>query len=234
MALDIKALVQLDIAGASVWATDKTGEYSTPDNEGGNGTPNPDLSDRALAVVAVYNDPTAPSNLAIATDVIYDNAAANNKETSFEFTYNLDGWHTVTLFNMPVSNDGVSDLESNSLSVEDYFYYTGTSAVCKLLTLDPTWEEVTDYSDMVGDGSVAQVSCERLFMAKLAVKKKEIYWDYREARDKKGECKETNILFRVLTDIRHDMEGAFDAFWSGLKVQAHDIVESLMKKHKIT
>lgn len=239
MALDLKVLVQLDIQGGSVWITDKTGEYDAVSNVGGWGDASTkDLNKSALVVVAVYNAET-PSNLApVGADVIFDSGALNTKETTFELTYGTDGWHSVALFRLPVTADGASSLttlDAEALDIGDYFYDDATSTVNIVTATSPiAFTEVTDFSVMIADINTAQEVCERLFMVKLAIKKKEIYWDYKTARDTKGQCKETDNLFRKLLDLRFDMEGAFDAFWSGLKVEAHDVTESLLKQHKIT
>jgi hypothetical protein len=231
MALNPKVLVQPDIQGQNIWMTNKTGVYADPNNLGGFGTPNYDLNTLAVAAVMVYNS-TVPVVLPpIGLAIKFNGSAANTDEDYFEWLYSHDGWHTTALFLLPVSADGITDLNSNGLSEGSYFYYTANSKLCQLVNGTPV--EVTDYSLLIDDASVIQVKCERMFMCAAAVAKKNMYRDYRISRDTKGECRETDDLFRSLTELRHDLEGVYDAFWSGMMTDAHSKAESLTKQYDL-
>lgn len=232
MALDPKILLQPDILGASLWMTNKTGAYVTTTNEGGFGSPNPALNTMALAAVIVYNAATASQLVVKGLAVKYNAAAADTDEDYFEFTYGLDGWHTAVMFVLPVSNDGVNDLNSNVLVEGDYFYYLTTSKVCVLTAGVPV--EVTDYSVMIDDAGLVQIKCERLYMVDSAVKLKDLYREYKILRDTRGQCKETEVSWRKHWDLFFQVVQAYNAFWSGLMTEAHDIAETIIKEYKLT
>jgi len=235
MPLGPKVQIQQDILGTSVWVTDKTG-VQDPNNTGGWGTPNPDINVSALGIY-IQRNTLVPAKLAnISAQVVFDAGAANTKVNTFELTYLGDGHHTITMFRFRVSNDQVNDLEGVALAEGDYYWYTTTSELRRIVLGVGT--VVTDLSAIVGNTNVPQVTCELIFFVDLSKKSNEIYWDYKELRGSnvplKNQKGETKTKFEELLVLREDLTGADWAFHSGLLLQSQDIVDTLITDKEIT
>ena len=233
MALGLKILIQVDISGGSLWFTDKTGEYDLTTNDTGWGAPNKELSESALVWSVVRNAMAGDEKVSpVSFDVFYDNIAGNTDETIVEFAYGLDGWYTITMFRLPVSNNNLDIIGGGTLVEGDYYYSTLTSVVSQLISGSPV--VVTDFEAMVGDVDITQVTCEEIFYSKLAIKANDLYKVYQAIRDTKGgEYKESRNALLDVTDLREDIRGADYAFRSGLTTQAQDIIETALTRYDI-
>lgn len=242
MALALKVLIQQDISGGSIWLTDKTGEYASPDNEGGwgaAGTPNPDLGDSALVFSVVRNTQAGKEKVSpVSSGVYFNDAALNTDEITFEFRYLMDGWHSISFFRLPVSADGVNTEEGGVLSDLDYYYDNapGNNEVRQLDAGETLgYKVIDDYEEMIDNVDIVQITCEEMFYNKLAIKKNDLYKSYRDTRDKKGgQYKETRNYLEYVLDIHEDIRGADYAFRSGLMTEAQDIIETAVTRYKIT
>jgi hypothetical protein len=233
MALGLKILIQVDISGGSLWFTDKTGEYDVTTNDTGWGAATKELSESALVWSVVRNAMAGDEKISpVSFDVSYDDGAGNADETIVEFAYGLDGWYTITMFRLPVSNNNSDIIGGGTLSEEDYYYDTQTGLVSQLISAAPV--VVDDFEVMVGNVDVVQVTCEEIFYSKLAIKTNDLYKIYQAIRDTKGgDYKESRNALAEVTDIREDIRGADYAFRSGLTTQAQDIIETALTRYDI-
>lgn len=240
MALGLKLLIQQDITGRSIWLTDKTGTYDVTTNPTGWGVENLAEQDQSALVFHVIRNAEAGAEdvSAVSVDAYHNNLAADDDEATVEFNYLMDGWHTLTFFRLPVSDTGVNTIDTTpvALSEGDYFYYTGGSNANQVhKKVGSNNVLVTDYSEMIGNGDIVQVTCEAIFYNKIAIKANDKYKEYRDERDKRGrDSKNAVKLLHDVLDLREDIRGADYAFRSGLTTQAQDIIETTIDEYDIT
>jgi len=227
MALSMKQQVLLDNVVETIFQIDKTGEYSSPDNEGGYGTPNPELNQSALLALCFYKSSNGEVECeAIGGNLKYNPAAANTDETEFKFQYVNDGWYDHYLFWLAVSNDGSTDLTGRTLDEEEYFYYQG--ALYQIQTATPVLIE--DATVVRDQETIVKVLCERFWTGKLKVQRNNYYKTFAQTRT--GAC-DDNPSFQKTRILSEDIATAITTFRSGLKVEAQDQVETLLDIHDL-
>ena len=233
MALMLKLEVALDIQGEFVWLTDKTGAYDASSNDGGYGSPNEELANGGLVFYVVRNEdpilvlePTVPG-----ADVFHDNSAANDDETTVQFTLDEDGWYTLNLFYLPVTTDGVTYLNGNPVNDQDYFIQD-ISGLTVRQQQGASSVVITDYELLKNDINVVQVNCEDLLYPDLSIQKHRLYQEYAVTRD--TQCDDPNKLLRRSSKLLEDLAGAEYAFRGGRTSEAHAVIDQLLKEQGIT
>ena len=230
MALKLTFQIQIDADGESLWITDKTGAYDATDNEGGWGTPNPELNETALAVLVQRSDADGLINLSpVSTDVQYNSGASNTDETIFQLLLGRDGRHLAYMFALPVSNDGATIIVSGTpLAEGDYFYWTTNNAVYKIESGSPV--VVEDYSEMIDNVNIVQTLCQELILPDLTRKKHELYREYKDPRSKR--CND-DATFQQVMLLQQDIQGADYSFRSGLTTQSEEIIDTLLHEYEL-
>jgi len=160
---------------------------------------------------------------------VYDPSAANTKETRLEFAFSMDGHLKIVIFRLPVSLDGSTKVEGSSLSEGEFFYWNNDDLIWQIESGTPVAKEL---SELIGDSSVVQSTCEDLVFPKLAIKYNTDYTEYMEERDD-DDCDDAETLFQNLLHFRLDLAGAKYRFKNGSVGSAEDIIESLLKKHDL-
>ncbi len=231
MPLVLKYKTQIDISAEFLWVTDKTGEYSSPDNEGGWGNPNQELNQSALLTLINLKHSTGDIPLMpVGVQVKFSAASVNSQETMFQFNYESDGYHDMYLIRLPVSNDGLITLEGIGLSEGDYFYYTAQDDIYQIVNLFPVLVE--DYNVILDDiSNQINTRCQEIFLGLLSVQRSELYLKYRE--DRNEGCNVDN-QFDTLRMLTEDLIGADYTFRSGLTTQAEDQTETLLDEYDVT
>jgi hypothetical protein len=228
MAYQQKQLLQVNVAADRLWSTDKTGAYVASYNEGGWGAPNPVLSQSAVLFLVIRKGDTDTLLEAVGTRLFYDAAALNTYENKCESVYTRDGWHRSVIFQLDASLDGVT-LAKDGLTIpnDSYFYYNG--AIFHKVDGESTEVEEEDYLDLIDDEEIVQDFAENIFFSKLSVKYNTLYKEYVAARDCKND--DAEYLYRQVNDLRLNLESAYNLFWSGLCVEANDLIQSLYDKY---
>jgi hypothetical protein len=238
MPLTIKFKTQQDRGAERLWLTDLTGEYVVVDNEGGYGiagTPNTDLSQLCLVAIVQRNFSEGTQLLEpVGTLTSYSATALNTDSAVFELVYINDGWHSMNLVALPVSNNQIDDLEGNSLAVGDHYYLPADSSVYIKVSvptpaLDTVVEEA-DYASILDQVGIITTRCEDMFLSSLSIERENIYQSYRATR--KGKC-EPNSKFNDVRELTEDIISADLTFRSGLMVQAQDQVELVLDERNL-
>lgn len=231
MPLQLKVATQLGILGETLNVINRTGAYS-PSNEGGFGDVNPSLNQSALAVYVERSSLGVVERLhPVSTDELFNNAAANDDETTLEMQFGKDGNHKAYLFYLPVSQNGITTLEGDVISVGQYFYWDGNNAnptrTYQLLASGPAW--IANKGLMVGDSSVIQAFCQELIHPALTVKKNDLYKEFVHQRD--NGCDDLTPFRNANLDLGEDLKGASASFYSGLTTEAERQINNLLEKH---
>lgn len=227
MALQLKQQVLLDNIVETIFQVDKTGEYSSPNNEGGYGSPNPELNQSAILALCFYRASDGEEECgAIGGNLKYNPIASNDEELEFQFRYINDGWYDHYLFWLAVSTDGSTDLTGRTLDEEEYFYYQGTIHQIQ----GGNAVEVEDYSVLRDQETNTRILCERFWTGNLKVKRNNYYKSFADARE--GAC-DDNPSFRKTRILSEDIATAITTFRSGLKVEAQKQAETLLDIHDI-
>lgn len=230
MPVQPKQLLQTNRDADRLWSTDKTGAYNAVTNTGGWGDPNAELNESALLFVAVRKGSTESFLSAVGTQVFNDPAAINSFENACEFVLSEDGHHRVYLFQLDVSEDGVTLLKDGStIAEEGYFYYEGD--VCQKIDGEVTIIEAEDYGDLIGNENIVNDYAENIFYPNLMMKLQSLVQTYIGYREK-NQVEEEEYFKRLARDLRDDLESAYNLFWSGLTIQANSLVESLTNKYR--
>lgn len=231
MALTLaKPKYQISVDATQIFVTDITGQYDAVTNEGGWGAPNPELSESAVAMYVARVLDGVETEMSPATSfAVYDPGAANTKETKLEFAFSMDGHLKIVIFRLPVSLDGSTKVEGGSLGEGEFFYWNNGDLIWQIVSGAPVVKEL---SELIGEVSVVQSTCEDLVFPKLAIKYNTDYTEYMEERDD-DDCDDAETLFDNLVHFRVDLAGAKYRFKNGSVGSAEDIIESLLKKHDI-
>lgn len=231
MPVSLKVKYAVSVDSKTLRVTDITGEYSAT-NLGGWGTVNEELNQTAL-VFAVKRKASEGDEFMspVTTQIVFDDAAANNAEKSVDFTYSNDGVLEVSLLVIPASTDGINFLAGGAIQEGDYFYWSNNGTyIWRLVEGEPV--AVTDVNTLVGlTGEINQVTEQDILMPQLAVEKQKLYKQYRLERDK--ECDDAIKIFNELLRLSQNIQGAIYAFYSGLTVEAQDQVESLLEEYQL-
>jgi len=237
MALEQSGLPQLSQDGKYAWYTDKTGEFNVDSNPGGWGAPNFNLNQSALLAFAYRMSNPKAKLVPVGSQIKYSASYTNDQELQFQFDYLNDGYHQFYSCRLMASSDDVQSLDSTPIvfTEGDIWYNTVTGEVKQLtaggiVTLDL---DDTDVLDAIYESdSVNALLCEIMFYGKLAIKKNEKYTLMREAR-RLEDKKQVTKLREDGTDIMYGMAQAQYQFAFGLKIEAHDTVESLLDDFNI-
>ena len=230
MALTIKFKTQADRQAERLWITDLTGEYNEETNQGGYGNPNTNLSAICLLAVIQRNASYGLETLEfVPQPFIYNPNAANDLQTVFEAIYINDGWHTMNLIALPVSNNGDVDLQGNTILEGQNFYWSQFQCIFLKGRLNVNLP-VEDYAAVLEQDDLVTTKCEYFFMSKALVYREEQYIDYRKIR--KGVC-EPNSVFNEMREITEDVISSDLTFRSGLMVQAQDQAETLIDEKNL-
>ena len=228
MALVAKFKLQLDVLGESIWAVLQTGQYDPIANLGGFGDPNEDLNTLAIMALAYkLNSDGVKENLeAVGSYLNHDNGAANTDELDIQFKYLQDGRHFVYFFILPVSTDGINDLNANPLNINDYFYQSG-----KLYLMTGSGPvEVLDVFTYLDDENIDEptASCEEFYLSNLIKFNAKQYVKYIEQRN--GPVSE-DPLWEKIRMLKDDIKSTDTVFRVGNQLVASQIVESLLKEN---
>lgn len=230
MALVLKFKTQINVDADRLFITNLTGEYATPDNEGGFGTPNENLNELCLLAIIQRNASTGAESLEpIGNPFSYNPTAANDFENVFEFEYINDGWHTMDLIVLPVSVNQNTDLLGATINIGDNFYYTVTSKIHIKTGVDAS-EEVADLTTVLDQAGITKSRCEDMFLGTLSVERENQYISYRKTRS--GVC-QPDAKFNAMRELTEDIISADLTFRSGLTVQSQDQVEVLLDEQNV-
>ncbi len=240
MALELKNKYQVSIDATKIVVTDITGAYAATTNEGGWGAPNPELDTMCVFAVVIRKDSAGDQQMVPLTNqFVQDPTALNTKETAFEFTHLNDGVIEVTVGALRASDGdnavGTAYLSGGVVALGDYFYYNGSVWFANPAPDpgDPTIQEVTDYSVLLENTDIIdQVICYDIAFPRLAIEKQKLYKKYRVARETK--CENPIPLWDELLNLSQDLQGASYAYYSTLKIEAQDQIESLIDKYQLT
>lgn len=211
--------------------TDITGEYSAA-NLGGWGAPNVELAESAVWAVVIRKASTGDELLTpVLTNFVYDPAAANDKETSIEFDYLNDGHLETYMGRLPVSLDGTTYVTGGVIGEGEYFYWSSEGNYAWKLTegVAVALESLVELTE--NEGSITQDFCEELIPARIAIELQTLYKKYRLNRDTK--CDDAEEIFQELLKLQQDIQGAFYAFHSDLKVEAQAQIEDKLDEYKL-
>lgn len=225
-----KPKYQISVDATRLFVTDITGQYDAVTNPTGWGAPNSELSESAVVMyVARVLDGVETEMTPVGNIAVYDSGAANSKETKLEFVFSMDGHLKIVIFRLPVSLDGSTKVEGGNLEEGEFFYWSNGDIIWQIESGVPVAKEVTD---LIGEVSVVQSTCEDLVFPKLAIKYNTDYTEYMEERDD-DDCDNAETLFQNLLHFRLDLAGAKYRFKNGSVGSAEDIIESLLKKHDL-
>jgi len=231
MALVIKSENLSNRAADRLWITERSGLYDAIDNPGGWGAPNPDQDVSAFVAIAIRKASVADEMLLpVSSAAFFNPTAGNSDEHSTEFYYINDGVYDFYLIRLPVSNDGVTDLESNALGEGDYFYLTGSNDIYQRTgsqnVLVPDYRVLIDISQ----SNVIQNYCQNYYGGQQTIARQQKYREYKIARQ--GKMAEKPIFFdcyeRTLEIISQEY-----SFRSGLLIDAQNQVETALDEYDI-
>jgi hypothetical protein len=222
-----KYAVTIDVSKLVV--TDITGAYDASTNPGGWGGTN-QLDESAVWAVVTRKASTGDEFFEpVASQIIFDNAALNTKETEFEFEFINDGVLEVVLGMLKASTDGINYAGGGAIGEGEIFYWSNAGTlIWKMVSGTP---EVVEINDLVGDDNVVQTLASDILLPRLAVQKQALYKEYTIKRDTR--CDDAQELFDELQKLSQDIQGAIYAYYSGLTVQAQDQVETMLDRYKL-
>jgi hypothetical protein len=228
MAQTIKPDYSVAITGTSLFVKDKSGAYDAIDNPGGWGAPNPEIAESCVFAAVIRKASSGDEYLVgVSPDRVFDPLALNTKETLFEFTYKNDGAHEIYIGRLPVSDDGSNLINSAGTIPEDtFFYWDG-----KFWQLVDSVAVEKQMVDLINEPTVVQGLCEDIIACRLAIQKQSLYKDYRKNRELN--CDDAEPIFQELLKLREDIQGSVYAYYSGLKIEAQDQIESLLDKYQL-
>jgi len=233
MALEFKIESKIDGSGNPLYLTDKTGAYVVTDNEGGWGAPNPERSLNALMAIVekiVHVDGEPNTFLSpITNQIVYNPALTNTSETNFQFQMGVDGGHIQYFLLIPVSSDGITTLEGDTILENWYFYMTDGFIYQKNSVGDNV--VVDDYSVLVDPTNTfapEQANCQRMWTPKLNIKEGKIYNDYRLAREN---CEDQRDVLLEGIELGYNVKHANGLFYQGLQLEAEDVIETQRERY---
>ena len=233
MALEFKIEVKIDGSGNPIYQTDKTGAYDVTDNEGGWGAPNPERNLNALMAIVekiVHEDGQPNTFLTPLTNqIVYNPSIDNSYETAFQFQIGNDGGHIHHFLLLPVSTDGITTLEGNTIQENEYFYMTDGFVYQKELGGNNV--VVDDYSVLVDPANLnkpVQANCQKLWSPQLNIKEGTIYNEYRIAREN---CDDQREMLLDGIELGYNVKHANGLFYQGLQLEAEDVIETQLEKY---
>ena len=233
MALEFKIETKIDSSGNPLYLTDKTGAYVVTDNEGGWGAPNPERNLNALMAIVekiIHVDGEPNTFLSPVTNqIVYNGSIDNTYETSFQFTMGSDGGYIHYFLLLPVSTDGITTLEGDTILENWYFYMTDGNVYQKDSVGDNI--VVDDYSVLIDTSNAnrpTQANCQKMWTPKLAVKEGSVYNEYRQAR---RDCDNEQEILLEGIEIGYNVKHANGLFYQGLQLEAEDVIETELEKY---
>jgi hypothetical protein len=227
--MSLKTLVHRPVDKYRV--TDTTGQYGTA-NLGGWGDPNVELSESAIWAIVIRKASTGDELLTpVLSNFVYDPTAANDKQTSIEFNYLNDGHLESYMGQLPVSLDGDTYVSGGTIGEGEYFYWSSgdTFAWKREGGVNIAVESLAELIE--NEGIVTQTFCEELIPARIAIELQSLYKKYRLQRDTK--CDDAEQVFQQLLKLQQDVQGAFYAFHSDLKVEAQTQIEDKLAEYQL-
>lgn len=211
----------IDSDGDVLYINDKTGEYDATSNAGGYGTPNEDLNDLCLALYVVRDDETPVNPSFAGTDqFVYDDVAANTKETNWQILIEKDGRYRVWLFMLQVSLDGTTYKSSGATIPEGGVYYYD-AALHQIVSGVATPYSGT-LANLVDDENYTQVYTEDFFQPEVNQKLWTIYGNI--VNDDEGDCDLTK-LYNTWYEGFANLMGADYRYRTNLTDKAREINE---------
>lgn len=210
--------------------TDLTGAYSGT-NLGGWGAPNVELNQSCIFALVIRKASTGDEVFEGWTSLfVYDSGAANDKETGFDIKFALDGVLDIVIGRLPVSANGSTTVDTIPVALTEgmFFYYLG-KVYKKVSGVNV---EVTDYTDLVGEVGVLQSTCDDVLYPMLCLEQQSIYKEF--VLEELEKCPDADDLFNKSLRLYMEMVAVSRAFWSNLKIQAQDKLETLLTKYEIT
>lgn len=227
MALNLKLELALDSDGDVIYITDKTAVYEAANNLGGWGAPNKELNQTALALlVELVRDETTNPAFAGTDQYVYDNIAANTKETMWQIRRELDGRYKFWIFALRVSSDGTTYIDDASAIPNDDFYFYNNQ-LYQMIANVPTIHTGTlaDLKDIV---NYEQAYTEDFFQPGIQICLWTKYSEYL-ASIPVSDCNSEKLLDEFLTGFANFM-GADYAYRCNLTSEAQSILEANTKK----
>jgi hypothetical protein len=235
MALDLKQLVQVAQNGASIWSTDQTGEYVVTENEGGWGSPNPELNQSAVMVIGRRDSDPTQYNSFVDAQIKYNASYDNTTVLTWEMDYILDGVHSIYLNRLYASADDIISIEGQTFINNDVWYNYIDKSVKQLVLGVPTILDLTldeDVDKILATTSVETVLCEHVLVNDLAVKKNDISLELFQGR-RDGTCNAEEEKIKNQMDILLSISSANYSFSFGLKQEAQRIIETSLTTYNI-
>ena len=233
MALEFKIETKIDGSGNPLYLTDKTGAYVVTDNEGGWGTPNPTRNLNALMAIVekiVHEDGESNTFLSPVTNqIVYSPSVDNTYETAFQFTMGADGGHIHYFLLIPVSTNGITTLEGDTILENWYFYMTDGNIYQKNSLGDNV--VIYDYSvliDTTNSDRPTQANCQKLWTPQLAIQEGKTYNEYRQARK---DCDNERDILLDGIELGYNVKHANGLFYQGLQLEAEDVIETELEKY---
>ena len=231
MAQELKLEYSISIDTTKLLVKDVSGEYEVTSNPGGWGTPNPNLSESCLVMLAVRKASTGDVLLTPITPsvpFVYDNTATNDVQKTFEVAFDLDSVFEITLLRIPVSLDDANYEGGEGAIENDDFYYYNNKIYKRAAGIGV---EVTDYMDLLEDNSIVSETCSDALTPLLALKRNTLYKEYRVSRN--TDCDDAEPLFKQIQELDTDIQGLYNTFWSNLQVEAQNQIEDLIDRYEI-
>jgi len=216
--------------GKHLYVKDTTGVYDVDDNPSGWGAPNPEMNQSVVFALAIRKaldgDTLFPG---VSSLFVFDPDATNDKQTSFDISFSLDGVIKIVIGRLPVSNDGINTIDTVPVAITDgmYFYYQGD--VWKKVSGVNT--KVTNYLELVDSVAVVQNSNLDVLYPMLASKQSALYKDYDLEREKLSPDAED--IFTEAWHLYLELVQVSRIFWCNLPVKAQDKLETLITKYQI-
>ena len=233
MALEFKIETKIDSSGNPLYLTDKTGAYVVTDNEGGWGTPNPERNLNALMAIVekiIHVDGEPNTFLSPVTNqIVYNGSIDNTYETAFQFTMGNDGGYIHHFLLLPVSTDGITTLEGDTI-LENWYFYMTDGVIYQKDSLGANIV-VDDYSvliDIANADRPTQANCQKLWTPDLAVEEGKMYNEYRTARE---DCDDEREKLLDGIELGYNVKHANGLFYQGLQLEAEDVIETQLEKY---
>lgn len=238
MALELVGLPQISQDGKSHWFTDSTGEYIVTENEGGWGAPNVELADSALLSFVYRMENPTRLLIPVGATIKYNVAALNTDIYAFQHEYYKDGYHQFHLVRLMVSLDDQFSIDSGGaveFVVGDVWYNSNEFLVKQLTSEGIVVLDLSVYDDLetiIASSSVTKLLCEQNYYKDLSIEKNNKYNQMREAR-RLEDVGQVERLRVDQMDILLGVSSSAYQFSYGLKLEAHNTIESLLDDFKL-
>ena len=224
MALDLSFELQMSEDGLSWYIQDTTLAYSAS-NTGGYGSPNPELANQAMMLfVQRVTDSGNIAESILSTQIVTGLAVYDH---AWQVNHSADGHYKIGMFAIPVTTDGITTADGDTIVADDIVYYNGLVQEYN----GSTYAEVTDYSTLFDEAGVAQEVQELPLYPLIQIiyaQKLELYVNNRNSGDVLDQYEQEE--FDEIERLRLDLEGAHYLFWSGSPTEYRDTIERLTNK----